>query len=486
LSRGAARHGGGGVARALALALLLATAAHAAWYAAGFYAISWDEAGRSIDAFNWRHDSAVLRAGVWLPGHRMLLGSALALYPDLFITPRVVTFGFGILALALITGLAAELFGDGRVTATTALLAALFTPRVVLALAPLSCTPFCCAIVAAMIAVARWLAAPTRARLLLAALAFAVATTIRYEGWVFAATFGALVLVSGRRRRVTSIDVAATAAIMSAFPLLWLSVQSAERGAALAFLPSASAPYDDWHQVWRKNPLTEFLVINALTLNLIGLVSAVQRARSDPRLRAWLFVAAMPLLLVGLWLLFGKRAQSGPSWRMVGVWSLLLLPFTADVVIGLTRRLSPAARRPAAAVAIGVLALVSVGATYRMWQQSRRAFPEVHRTMGRDLNAWLAGHPGARVLIDTSKYDHLNVLVASQRPDAFVPNSPAQRPDDPTAIIAAGRTVPLDELQRRGIERLLFRSPNLRQILESEPGLRRIADYGDWATYETR
>jgi len=302
----------------IAAAFVLATSMHWLLYWQGFYGISWDDAGRTLDAYQWLRDPQVLRATNWLPFHRIVVGSALAIHPDLFVTPRVVTFLFSLATLAMLTWLAAELFRDRRVTTATALLGAVFMPRVVLALAPLSCGPFGCVIVAAMAALARWLRTATRASLVLAALAFALSTTIRFEGWGFAAAFGLVVLTCRWTDpdRVSRVDVALSAVIVSAFPLLWMGLNAAQRGSAFASLNKNGSAYADWLTVWRKNPLTEFLIINVLTLNVIGLWSVVERARREARFRRFLFVAATPLLLTSVALLASKRAQSGPSWRM--------------------------------------------------------------------------------------------------------------------------------------------------------------------------
>lgn len=469
----------------LVAAFIGATGLHALLYAQGFYGISWDDAGRTLDAFEWRQHPE-LHATAWLPFHRILMGAALAAFPDLFVTPRVVTFLFGLASLGLLTWLADELFRNRRITIATALFGAVFMPRVVLTLAPLSCVPFSCVIVGAMAALARWLRTATRASLVLAACAFAVSTTIRYEGWAFAAAFALMVWACRwtQPHRVGWSDVALSAIVVSIFPLLWMAVSAAESGGALAAVDKNGTAYADWLLVLRKNPLTELVVINALTLNAIGLWSTIVRARRDARFRRFLFVAATPLLLISVALLMAKRAQSGPSWRMIVVWSLLLVPFTVDTVHSLTRRL-PRFGRPLAAAALVGLALLSLFGTHRMYWQSRWAIPPITRDIGRDLSARLATYPKeARVLIESSSYSFLNLLVSSQQPDRFINNSVPEVEDDPSAIVAADRPLSLPELQRRNIRVLVFRTRALRDRLDGEPALRRVADYGEWSVYE--
>ncbi|MBX3024214.1 hypothetical protein KF840_04810 [bacterium] len=472
------------VAATLAWAFGLATLVHLVCVACGFYGVSWDEAGRVLDAARWRADPRLLEATTWLPLHRIVIGSALAIHPDLFVTPRVVTFLCGLGVLAALTWLAAELFHDPRITRTTALLGALFTPRVVLALTPLTSTMFSAIVLAAMAALARWLARPTRRWLMLAALAFALSTTIRFEGWMFAAAFGIAVLAAWwtDRRRVGLAELLAVGVIVSAFPLFWVGLHLATDGAEGLFA-GAGTQYAAWGTVLRKSPLAELLIVNAATLNLIGVVAAVTRARATARARAILFVAMMPLAFTTAALLVGRRAQSGPAWRMVDVWSLLLLPFTADLIVGVRERW-PRAARPVNLVAVGGLCLLYLFGTCWVGYQSRWAVPAVERALGGDLNRLLASQPaGTRVLIDTSRYSYLNVLVSSQRPQAFIANATPERLDDPAAVLAADRPLPLADLQARDIRFVAVRAPTLRERVARTPALRHVGDYGDWSLY---
>lgn len=470
----------------IAAAFVTATVIHWLLYWRGFYGVSWDDAGRTLDAYEWLQDPHILRVAPWLPLHRVVVGSALALHPDLFVTPRVVTFLFGLGTLAMLTWLAAELFRDRRITTTTALFGAIFMPRVVLFLAPLSCGLFSGIIVAAMAALARWLRTSTRASLVLAALAFALSTTVRYEGWGFAAAFGMVVVASRgtNSHRIGWNDIVLVGAIVSVFPLLWIALSAADSAGPFASLGKNGTAFADWHAVWRKNPLTEFLVINGLTLNVIGLWSAAWQARCEVRFRKFLFVAVVPLLVASAALLAGKRAQSGPSWRMIVVWSLLLAPFTMQALSRLRQRTRNIGRPLAAGAFVG-LSLLSVVAIYRMEQQSRWAIPPQTRTIGRDLHRWLVtSPPGTHALIETSIFSYLNLLVSSQRPDLFIRNSAPEVDNDPSAIVSAERPLPFAELQRRNIRFLVFRTRALRDLLDRQPELRLLTDYGEWVVYE--
>ena len=86
----------------------------------GFYGISADESGRTLDALQWISRGTPI-SDVWLPFHRIVVGLGILLFHDLFITPRVISFLFGLSALTAVIWLAHELFHDRRITCLTAI-----------------------------------------------------------------------------------------------------------------------------------------------------------------------------------------------------------------------------------------------------------------------------------------------------------------------------------------------------------------------------
>ena len=48
-------------------------------YLGEFYAISWDESGRVLDAYRWLHHP-FFYSDYWLPGYRVLVGWALSFH----------------------------------------------------------------------------------------------------------------------------------------------------------------------------------------------------------------------------------------------------------------------------------------------------------------------------------------------------------------------------------------------------------------------
>src|SRR4051812_29511195 len=150
----------------------------------GFVAVSWDESGRTLDAYSWL-THGVPTVPVWLPFYRVCVGSALKLYPDLFLTPRLVTCSFGLVAALAGAWLTRELFLSRITTLLALTLNVFFSQRIALSLAPLSEIMSVAMTLLAMAAFANWLRTGSRAALWTCAAAAATGSTIRYEGWVF-------------------------------------------------------------------------------------------------------------------------------------------------------------------------------------------------------------------------------------------------------------------------------------------------------------
>ncbi len=415
--------------------LILAIGMHLFFFSRGFYSIAWDESGRTLDAYTWAAHGTVMQPA-WLPFYRILVGTSLKLLPNLFLTPRLLSFLFGLAVIPVTGWLAQELFQDRRVTALALLLSALCPERVTLSLSPLSSIMFTFVIAVAMSFFARWLRTNSRGVLLATTAVAVLATTLRYEGWIFGAAFFVAVAWSYRSGRTGRGDVLWVGTLLSLFPLAW----------ALAIFPSANpvgvASHDmrvlSSTEVLRRNPLSQFVLVNAASLNLIALLSVAQLAvRGVWRHRAFLAVAFGPLLAASAVLLVARGGQTGPAWRMVGVWTVLLVPFTAYLLAGCAWPFSGGALRRT--LGLGV-ALVVAGAflhsTFQIERASTWAFPESSLRAGQYLERRIEDSPQDRVLIESSEYSFLNIQVASQHPDAFVLNSV---PEQEKRAIAGGR-----------------------------------------------
>jgi len=425
----------------------------------GFYSISWDDSGRTLDAYSWaRH--GVVQMKEWLPFYRVIVGSALQVFPDLVAIPRVIAGLFGLATIPAAGWLANELFLNRRTTLVTLLCAAFFSQRVALSLAPVSAIMFIFFVVCGLALFCRWLRTRHSKALYGSAGLIAIACTERYEGWLFATAI--LVAACLRNPRPSRRQLAALALILFAFPL-----GSTVHRASTSSIPIATLKADSQQHstkdVVLKNPLVEFLTTNGRSLNLAGMALWIPWVLgADRRLRIFAAAAFGPLVVLALGLLLLFVAQTGPSWRLIGVWSLLLLPWTAHLLVRLSQ---PTPWPRGATVFLGALLIASfLLDTRRIERASGWAFPESDRAAGAFVRRAVEANPATTVWIESSKYFYLNVVVASQHPDAF-------------------RLSPAPPKERRDGMLLLFQTPEQTRLMDAERDLLKLGQFGPWSVY---
>jgi len=464
----------------LILALALAVAVEALFWSRGLWAVSWDDSSRTLDAYEWAARGRAL-IPPWLPGYRVCVGLALRLLPDLFITPRIITFVFGLIAIPACVWIAHELFQSRRTTLITLLLSVFFSQRIALSLSPVSSILFTAPMLVAMAAFARWLRIQDRRALWACAIAAALASTVRYEAWVFDV---ALLIICVRTfvaepNKLKVSDLCFLSVLLCTFPAAWM-MEMTPAGNPVSFFTSASRQHSTIEML-TKNPLVEFLFTNALTLNLAGAATAFQIARrGNPSQRLFIAAAFLPLLCLSLLLLAINSAQTGPAWRDISVWSMLLIPFTARLLAGEVWTFGPAQR----ALTFGALVVVLCAFLYdavRITRDSTWAFPKYDRVAGQYLDTLISSTPEAKVLIESSLFFFVNVEVASQHPDSFVFNSIPEQKSPPLLPVGSSvRTI----AQTQRVKFLIFRTPKYKDFLDHSPDVVRLRDFGPWSLYK--
>jgi hypothetical protein len=476
----------------LLLALLLAVLAELTLYGQGVYAISADSSARILDAFEWTRNSSH-ETTHWPPGYRVIVGTVLKFWPDLFMAPRAITFLFGLLTIGAVAWLADRMFHDRRVTAATAIIGAILPERVVLSLVPLAEIIFVPLVVVGCILLWEWIGSPRSSLAVGSALCMALASGVRYEGWFFAGAFllvVCVVVVTSRPAKGLQQFVI-VAVIVSAFPCIWIILHLVQHGNLGLITDATGARYrllhgDSFTDLLPRTLPVQFVVGNLRSANLVGVISLVALASVSRRTRQWLFVPGAAFAVLSILAIAGWAVPSHEFWRPAAVWSVLLVPFTAHWLI--EQRQFARTRPWLATIALFVLAAVIAAAC---WARSRDliAHPEFGRhelAIAQRLDRLLTVDQDARVLIDTSTVRYIHVVVASQHTEAFVLNTGA----DPRAPIEAELTdldlgvIDLDEIRRRGIRYLVIRHDRGRRRLRSRPGLATLDSYGPWSLYE--
>ena len=464
--------------------LAFAVCLHGYFFARGFYAIGWDESGRTLDAHAWAAHG-IVQVQAWLPFYRICVGLGLKAFPDLFLTPRIIVFLFGLAAIPAAAWLAHELFQSRKTTLLTLILTTFFSQRVALSLAPLSDIMFIFMTLITAAMFARWLRTYSRSALLLTALFGALTSTVRYEGWVLDA---AIFVVGAFYCRCTPIglkrkDLLLFGVILFSFPLGWAMSTSLMKN-PIAVVISDAQQYSPWAIV-RKNPLVEFAITNGFSLNLIGMISIVQfMRRGEWRYKAFVAASFAPLAVISLAMLLLRSAQSGPSWRMIAVWSLLLVPFTARFLAGYSWPFSGGRTSNVLASCATVLVLsVFLYDAFRIERNSTWAFPYSDRLAGKYLDDFITAAPDTKILIESSKYFFLNIQVASQHPEAFVRNSVPEKQSVP--ILPLGSSV-RDALESRGVTLLVFQDNSYKDFLNRSSEVVKLKTFGPWSVYMLR
>lgn len=461
------------------------------------YAISADESARTLLADEWRHAKG-LQLHSWLPLPQVINGLALDLWPDLFRTPRLVTFAFGLLTLAALMGLAHALFKSRPLTLLTGLLGALFSHRVILSVVPLSENMYFFSVLAGCALFARWLERRRPWMILLAALALAFGNAVRYEAWIFSAILIAVVSVTcfvGERKTPLWV-LPASAAIMFTFPAIWLAAFAIKWGEMFSFARITAGEYNylygnTWRSNWPRSVAVQFVKENGPQLNLLGLLSLGVLAWGCRRLRLWLLVPALAFVIFAIASLAGKAMPSHNFWRLPAVWSLMLIPFTAHALwqLGPAGRLRLPGGVWARRLTLGVAVLLFCGLFWRatLERSHTQMFTPFERAAGQYLYQQL-GVVGApkqgKVLIDTSNWGYIHIRVASQRPYMYILNSGLDARRQKAGLLTGQPDKDLAYLRANGVRYLVFTNPTLTRMLSRMPQLRLVKVFGNWGIWE--
>ena len=352
---------------------------------------------RAANGWHWYLTHHVSFAGVWPPGHEILVGLVLYLVPDPAWAARLLSLAAGTLGIPLLAALAGRLFG--RVAAAIAALGLALNPmHAALSATSLSDTVGIAALLGLVLAAFHLADTPRRAGPWLAlTVAALIGTSIRFEFWL------ALPLVTlhhlARTRSLARTALVALA--MAPFPALWLAERASQGGLAAAYADAISgAAYVGAHSVdlvtGAANAAATLVALMGGPLVWLGLLGLATLPLRLHRPGPWPD-RALPLALLALETLFLAKfaADRGAAlWpRYLATELVLLLPFAAGALAVCVR---PTAVRAAAA------ALALAAACYATWARAPdlylvRAIPDATR----EAAAWIAMRPSDEAFLMT-------------------------------------------------------------------------------------
>jgi len=472
----------------IVFAFIAAICLHIELIMKGFYGISADESGRTLDALKWISSGTPI-SDVWLPFHRIVVGLGISVFNDLFITPRIISFFFGLTALTAIVWFAYELFRDHRITCLTALLAAFFPLRVVLSVVPLSEIEFIAFIAAGFASHTRWEHSRGSLSLLATGVFLGLSTSIRYEGWVFLIlTIMELFFERENRKQIFHRPIIGILSLifMNLFIAYWIYITYADTKTLFSFINATTSNYKRVADtsfiklIWR-NPATQFFYQNVLTLNFVGIISLFRLSRSQKDIRRFVLIVLPTLAVLAFLGLIGKALPTHNPWRIPAVISCLLIPFTAYWIVQQMERFSSLRW-----MRYGIPAIVLVAFAIQVVAMTRSpVFTRSEFLIGRFVHEKLIQSEldSPKVLIETSDWSYLNIVLASNKPDLFVYNT-GFWPHNPTSpIINTHEPLSISDLNERKIRFLVFKS-KIQYNSRSNKSIQEIGHFGEWNTYE--
>lgn len=502
---------------ALLLLVVAALAAQLGLLDAGLYRLTSDESARVITAWHLSWSNA-LEPFLWPPFYKLFVGTALKLYPAIFITPRILVSAAGLLSLLALARLATVLFQDRRISLISAVLAVLLPQRLLFSVVPLSDIYYFLFVICAAALVAEWICTRRARSLLLACACMLLAESVRFEAGLFAIFLEILLLHRGLiRRDLPLAALGAATGLLFVFPALWALNSYVWYGslsninvAAQQFIGEFGRNYPD---AIKWSPLRFFIqdmIWNPLTLPGLGAVAWL--SLRDRAIRTWSLLFGVPLLVFSLYTVLTFSIPTAATWRTSGVWTLMMLPFDALIVLRVGMFLAGSIRLPRPLIALLLLLAILPMGMRSLWyareglrnNDTLQAHQE--RALDRFLNRQLLASPGMQVLVDSStNLDYLDILAFSRFPDRMVLTAIG----DPVRIgfyepmrraYAGDRTVAglltdhfgLDHggspaaFEAYHVRFLVIRNPAFLTALDASPRVARLRQFNDWTVYAVK
>ncbi len=401
--------------------VLMAAAAQALLLYAGFYSSAADESARALGAWDARFVD-LIEPDVWPPFYEVLNGFALRVFNNLFVTPRVLAFVAGLMVLWALMSLADRIFKDARITALTGIIGAFLPHRLLFSVAPMSEIYLFLFLILAATSVFEWLEDGRDHHAVLAGVWFGIATTIRYEAWVAGGLFAAFVFYRIVRTRGSAlVSLLAAMIIPLVFPAMWLT-SNLVWPSDIHFFSITS------QQAATANPNFLRVVYNTATVQMAldillapgliaGVVALLGLARRQAGLRWWSLVVFSPVAVVTAAGLVTGSVPFAAPWRLGGAWTLLLIPFFAYAVLHVFEQRSNRWRVVGAATLVVLTLLPIIGRSAHLATNSKFSVEELE--LGREVGDLIADRGGKVLIEPATGFSFLDVIVASNRPDAF-------------------------------------------------------------------
>lgn len=392
----------------------------------GFFALSADESGHTLEAYEWYKGEAQLFS-IWLPFYKVINGAALHIHYDLIVTPRIISGLFGLLTLISLLFLTQLLFENKVVTILTGFLATIFLPIALFSILPLSEIYFFFFITSSIVCYLFWLKKDKLIFLWLTVILLIIGTTTRYESWLFALFLYALIVFqvykSSRKLVQKVLLIFSITTIIAAFPIYWICLSTSVNENAFGFVSSVTNRYNEGRifAEIKNNALYLFLSISVTSLNIIGLASLLLLARLNSNVKKYSLILFGTLISFSVLSFFSKSLPTHNHWRIVMIWCLLFLPFTTYWLYNLLESSKSSPINKYTFVIFFLLLVYFFNAqTAKYTSSSYLTHEEI--IIGKYL-CEIAQTDDSKIYImkdGSDKWRYSNLLISSQKPDQFV------------------------------------------------------------------
>ena len=461
---------------------------HVALYAAGFQALTADEFGRTVVAEIWSRNPAPILYGPWLPFHAYFFGTLLSVNFDMLWMPRIVAIVFGAASIALMFVLARQLFKSNWIALISVALLAVNPAHIWLSSVPLTEIMQAAFLLAFAALHARWIETARPRHLLLCAACLGIATTIRFEAWLFGLVFSALLAWNVWRmptRRNMPVAVLALALVWI-FPTTWVVGNAAITGDPLFFIESKKQFDFKWYgsgQSYLAYLLTYLHVDPIATVLVVPAFAALvlRRPRMNAAIQHALLVAGSTALYIASQR--GYVQPQGNYVRYLAVFLFMAYPLIAWLVVQVTSRLfrHNQARVVALVAALAVVILV----------QLRSAFAFVNDPagegvrIGQRLRALRAAHPSdvPYALIELNHFQYLAMHVGANDMTHLIYDRPLDLQALNSTPTALTRAVLLACDAKYHFGYVVMRDSRLKTMVEDALPVQRLDDIDGYTLY---
>lgn len=471
---------------ALAIILLGRLLGQLLLYRSGFESLTADEFGRTLLAAQWAQQPYASWAGVWLPLHLYMFGSALRLKWELIMVPRLIVAVWGAAGVVLLYCLTTTLFRSRTMALLGACLLAVNPVHLWLSATPLTEVPQTTLVLGALTSFAVFLRREHYRWLYGSAVLLACANGFRFESWMLSIIWSIYVVLMAflhRRRRgetSTTWRLIAAAALPWTVPGIWLIGNYLITGDPLFFLRSIKAYKLTWYGTDSSygRYVDTFLRIDpyATLLVVIGVLACLFQREPDATSRRairWFALMAVAPFVIFAYLHGGQSEPPGNYLRYLAPFLFVTYPAAAYVIYRASRMLvkTPALQTALVMLAGCVIALSQLQAAAHFVNDPSAMGLKVGQHM-RELRRQDASIAERPILLELSYWQYLAIHVGANDVSRLVYDRPlnlAQR--QAPSLFQTDLDQMRSCLASYDMSYVVAQSPEVRRVIEQELGM---------------